>query len=252
MLSKQKIKYIHSLEQKKVRKEHHVFLAEGKKLIKDILHTFTCKSLFSTKEWLSEHKNVHAEEIIEVTNDELQKLSLLKTPKDVLAVFYQPDYDISEIDLNKQLVLALDGIQDPGNLGTIIRLADWFGIEHLICSLDTTDVYNPKTVQATMGALARVKVHYISLSEYLNQISQTPIYGTFLEGKSIYHQPLTSNGIIVLGNEGNGIRSAISPYVTKKIVIPNYPQGRQASESLNVATAAAIVCAEFRRHLNFK
>ncbi len=250
MLSKQKIKYIRSLDLKKNRKENHVFLAEGSKLIEDILDVFYCKILLGEKEWLSSHPGIKADEIIEVSRDELSKASLLKTPHDVLGVFEQPKYDIQNINLNEQLLLMVDGVQDPGNLGTIIRLADWFGIEHVICSPDSADVFNPKTVQATMGALGRVKIHYTSLPEYLSSLPDNiPVYGTFLEGENIYPRELSSNGIIVLGNEGQGIRPEVSAMITRKLFIPNYPQGKKTSESLNVAIAGAIICSEFRRRM---
>ena len=247
MLSKQEIKKIRSLDLKKFRKEYNLFLAEGEKQVEEISTVFPCQLLVATKDWLSRHPNIHASETIEVTNEELSRISLLKTPKDVLAVFEQPVYDVNSIVLSEQLAIAADGIQDPGNLGTIVRLADWFGIEHVICSTDTADIFNPKTVQATMGAVARVKVHYVSLPEYLSNLSNVPVYGTFLEGENIYTQELSSSGIIVLGNEGQGIRPEVSKYITKRLYIPNYPQGRKTSESLNVAGAGAVICSEFRR-----
>ena len=144
-------------------------------------------------------------------------------------------------------MLALDTVQDPGNLGTIVRIADWFGIRDIVCSETCADIYNPKTVQATMGALARVRVHYTSLADFLRQIHPSPVYGTFLEGNDIYREELSGNGVIVMGNEGNGISEAIKPFVERKLYIPNYPPDTETSESLNVAIATAITCAEFRR-----
>ena len=143
--------------------------------------------------------------------------------------------------------LALDDVQDPGNLGTIIRLADWFGIEHIFCSPNTVDVYNPKTVQATMGGIARVKLHYISLPELIASLEDIPVYGTFLDGENMYTQPLSAYGLIVMGNEGNGIGDEVKRLINRKLYIPNYPAERETSESLNVAIATAVVCAEFRR-----
>lgn len=247
MLSKNKIKYIRSLELKKNRKEERVFVAEGHKLVGDLLGHFTCRLLLATRTWLDNHKHVVAQEIIEVTYEELTKASLLKTPQDVLGVFEQPCHDIRPEAISQSLCLALDDIQDPGNLGTIIRLADWFGIEHIFCSQGTVDAYNPKTVQATMGALARVKLHYCDLRALMDSIGNVPIYGTFLDGKNIYEEQLSENGLIVMGNEGNGISREIAQAVNKRLYIPNYPPQRETSESLNVATATAIVCAEFRR-----
>ena len=147
---------------------------------------------------------------------------------------------------DSELVLALDGVQDPGNMGTIIRIADWFGIGTIYCSLDSADVYNPKVVQATMGSLAHVRIEYGNLQELIQQ-AQCPVYGTLLDGQNIYEQPLTKNGIIVMGNEGNGISPAIRELVTHRLLIPNYHQDSETAESLNVAIATAITCAEFRR-----
>lgn len=246
-LSKNKIKYIRSLEQKKIRKEEKVFLAEGPKLVGDLLGHFHCRFLAATSSWLNEHASVPADEMAEVTLDELSRASLLKTPQQVLAVFEQPEYTLDTAVLQNSLCLALDDVQDPGNLGTIIRLADWFGIEHILCSPNTVDVYNPKTVQATMGGIARVKVHYIPLPVLIRSLGEVPVYGTFLDGKNMYEQPLSRNGLIVMGNEGNGISKEVERLINRKLYIPNYPQNRETSESLNVAIATAVVCAEFRR-----
>ena len=139
--------------------------------------------------------------------------------------------------------------QDPGNLGTIIRLADWFGIEDIFCSTGTVDVFNPKTVQATMGAIARVKVHYCDLPKLISSLKGIPVYGTFLDGNIIYSETLSANGLIVMGNEGNGISREVEALINRRLYIPNYPQERETSESLNVAIATAVVCAEFRRRL---
>ena len=235
MLSKNKIKYIHSLELKKTRKEEQVFLAEGPKLTGDLLGHFPCRFLAATSSWLQAHPDIQANEIAEVSQEELSRASLLKTPQQVLAV-----------------CLALDDIQDPGNLGTIIRLADWFGIEHIICSQNTVDVYNPKTIQATMGGIARVKVHYTSLPEFIHSLGDAPVFGTFLDGENMYEQPLSTNGLIVMGNEGNGIGKEVEALINRKLYIPNYPQGKETSESLNVAIATAVICAEFRRQAAWK
>jgi len=245
-LSKNKLKYIRSLKDKKHRNEHKTFVAEGNKMVSDLLPYLKCQLLIATPEFLSGLDISDIEEVIEVNESLLTQASFLQNPQQVLAVFYQPHSDINNISKN-ELILALDGIQDPGNLGTIIRLADWYGISHVICSQDTADVYNPKVVQATMGALARVHVHYTDLLEYLSKDQHIPLYGTLLDGKNMYEQELTSNGIIIMGNEGNGIRPEIERLITQKLYIPNYPAGSPTSESLNVAIATAIVCAEFRR-----
>lgn len=250
-LSKNKIKYIQSLKDKKYREEHDTFVVEGDKMVAELLEVMKCQLLVATADFIQTNfiqKNT-IDEIIEVSKSELSKTSFLKNPQQALAVFYQPHYSLDTNQIKEKLSLALDCIQDPGNLGTIIRLADWYGIENIICSTDTVDIYNPKVVQATMGALARVKVHYVDLYAYLKNMQGIPLYGTFLDGRNMYEQELTQAGIIVMGNEGNGISSEIETLITNKLFIPNYPQNRETSESLNVAVATAIICAEFRRHL---
>ncbi len=255
MISKNKIKLIRSLELKKNRKEQQLFVAEGHKLVEDMLPAFECVYLAARKEWLEQKAEfikrlrTKGTETDEVDDEELQKASLQKTPQDVLALFRPRITDIiPEQVVQSQLCIALDGVQDPGNLGTIVRIADWFGIEHIFCSPDTADIYNPKTIQATMGALARVQVHYLPLDGWLERMPvSVPVYGTFLDGKNIYGQALTANGLIVMGNEGKGISPRVASSINRRLYIPNYPAGRPTSESLNVAVATAIVCAEFRR-----
>ena len=248
MLSKNKIKYIHSLELKKNRKEEHAFVAEGHKLVGDLLGHFPCRLLLATSVWLEKHQDIQADEVIEVTQEELTRASLLKCPQDVLAIFEQPSYAIEPEAVSHSLCLALDDIQDPGNLGTIIRVADWFGIEHIFCSQATADVYNPKTVQATMGALARVKLHYCNLPAFIGSLGKdVPVYGTFLDGNDMYQENLSVHGLIVMGNEGNGISKEVASHINRRLFIPNYPPERTTSESLNVAIATGIICAEFRR-----
>lgn len=249
MLSKNKIKFIRSLEQKKFRKEHGAFLAEGNKLVADLAGHFKCNLIAGTSQWLQSNGNISADEIIEVTKEELSRISLLKTPQDVLAVFSMPSYPLDREQPSRELCLALDDVQDPGNLGTIIRVADWFGIKDIYCSIGTVDAFNPKTVQATMGALARVRLHYCDLKELINRLDGVSVFGTFLDGEDIYKKELSSSGLIVMGNEGNGISQEIAELVTEKILIPNFPQGTETSESLNVAVATAIVCSEFRRRM---
>ena len=248
MLSKNKIKYIRSLELKKNRKEERAFVAEGHKLVGDLLGHFSCHMLLATRTWLDMHPQAVADEIIEVTQEELTRASLQKAPQDVLAIFEQPDYPMDKEVIAQSLCLALDDVQDPGNLGTIIRVADWFGIEHIFCSQGTVDVYNPKTIQATMGALARVKLHYCHLPSLIASLD-VPVYGTFLDGVDMYQENLTNHGLIVMGNEGNGIGDEVGMLVNKRLYIPNYPPQRETSESLNVAMATGIICAEFRRRI---
>jgi len=258
MISKNTIKQIRSLEQRKFRKTLGEFIAEGNKLVEDNLASMKCHRLIATKEWWQTHEQfrTHAEECIEVTREEMEKVSLMQTPQDVMATFYIPEKEKVTFNnkrfsliLENDIVLALDSVQDPGNLGTIIRLCDWFGIRDIFCSNNTADCFSPKVVQATMGAIARVCVHYIDLPEFLEEVTaqNIPVYGTFLEGENIYASTLSKNGVIVMGNEGNGISPEVEAVVTKKINIPSYPAGSVTSESLNVGIATAITVAEFRR-----
>ncbi len=248
-LSKNKIKYIRSLEAKKHRKEEGVFLAEGPKLVGELLGHFPCRLLVATTEWLETRPALadEVQEIVIASREELSRASLLKTPQSVLALFEQPSFQADAAMVRHSLCLALDGVQDPGNLGTIVRLADWFGIEQIFCSLHTVDVYSPKTVQATMGGLARVKVCYTDLPTLLDSLEEVPVYGTFLDGGNMYKEVLSETGLIVMGNEGNGIRTEVASRINRRICIPTFPADRLAAESLNVAVATAVVCAEFRR-----
>ena len=247
MLNKNKIKFIRSLEKKKFRDETACFLAEGNKLVADIYPFFECEFLIAKASWLAKQGDVCAKELIVAEANDIEKASLLKTPQDVMAIFRQPDYVLGKESLKNDLSLVLDGIQDPGNLGTIVRLADWFGIRKVICSMDTVDIYNPKVIQATAGAIARVRVFYVSLSDWLKEIEEIPVYGTFLEGNNIYTETLSDCGLIVVGNEGKGISSSVEKQITQRLYIPNYPPDAESTESLNVAMATAIVCSEFRR-----
>ena len=252
MLSKNDIKNIKSLEHKKFRTEKGLFIAEGHKVVEELLGCMECVLLAATGDWLDRHRSIPAKRVEVLSADELKRASLLQNPQDVIAVFSIPQHDATlSAASSSALVLALDDVQDPGNLGTIVRIADWFGIKEIFCSKATADIYNPKAVQATMGALARVNVHYTDLRQSLAQLpGSVPVYGTFLEGDIIYDTPLTTNGIIVMGNEGNGISAEISQAVTSRLYIPNWPQGAPTSESLNVAIATAVVCSEFRRRIH--
>lgn len=246
-LSKNKISYIQSLKQKKYRTEHNTFVAEGSKLIFDLLPHLTCQLLVIADKTELNISDIEAEEIIVATSAQIKKASHLATPPDAIAVFYQKQQDYSKTDLTDKLSLILDGVQDPGNLGTIIRIADWFGIENIFCSHDSVDVYNTKTVQATMGALSRVNIHYTNIVDLINNHPNSPIYGTFLNGENIYTEPLKSEGFIVMGNEGKGIRPETEQLISHRLYIPNFATNSNTSESLNVAVATAIVCSEFRR-----
>ena len=248
MISKNKIKYIRSLELKKNRNKEGKFVAEGFKVVDDLLALQPADLIVATQEWLHGKHLADQTEVIEVTEEELKKVSFLQHPQQVLAVFKQAqdgDFSIN----TQELSLALDGVQDPGNLGTIIRIADWFGITHIYCSQDTADVYNPKVVQATMGSIARVKVEYGNLLALVESLpADVPVYGTLLDGDNIYQQQLENQGLIVMGNEGKGISPALAKKVNRRLLIPNFPEGRATADSLNVAIATAITCSEFRRN----
>ena len=246
MISKNQQKYIRQLEQKKYRKREGLFVAEGTKVVGDLLKRYTPEAIYSTLQWQA--PDGITPQI--VTDEELQRISFQQHPQQVLALFPIPSQkgDYPQTLLNEQtLTLALDGVQDPGNLGTIIRIADWFGVNTLICSEDSADAWNPKVVQATMGSLARVNIIYTSLTTLLDYLPDNfPVYGTFLDGKDIYTEQLTSGGLIIMGNEGNGISEEVRQRVNHRLLIPNFHQGETA-DSLNVAIATAITCSEFRR-----
>lgn len=248
MWSKNKLKFVRSLTQKKYRDAERVFLAEGAKVIGELSGAFRMRLLVATQEYLDKHPEVTAEEIDVVSSRELSQASALTTAHEALAVLEKPDRKVA-FEMNPDdLVLALDGVQDPGNVGTIIRLADWFGITNVVCSRETADAFSPKVVQATMGALARVNVFYVDLPQWLEENKgQMPVYGTFMDGDNLYESTLTSHGIIVMGNEGKGISQAVEQHVSRRITIPNFPEGRPTVESLNVAIATAVTCSEFRR-----
>lgn len=239
-LTKSQIKWVRSLQQKKFRDAEGVFVAEGEKCVNDLKGAFDLVLLISPEN---------------ATQTEIEQMSSLRTPQGVIGVFKKrEDMGNGLLDMGDGLRVALDGVQDPGNLGTIIRTCDWFGVHHIVCSRDTADCYNPKVVQATMGALARVQLHYVDdlpnvLSKY--QQNDYPIYGTLLNGKNMYEPsaiPTKDKGIIVMGNEGNGISPEVRELVTHPLFIPSYPTDIPTSESLNVSIATAIVLAEFRRN----
>lgn len=246
-LSKNKLRLLLSFTKKKARDEQNLFLAEGNKLVRDLLPYFHCKTIVGTVDFFKKEEIRLESDCYIATKEELERLSLTRSPQAVWALFERKEHNLNLSELKEKLSLALDGVQDPGNLGTIIRIADWFGIENIICSSNCVDLYNPKVVQATMGAIARVKIHYTDLVKLMDSVGDLPIYGTFLEGDIIYETPLYSNGIIVMGNEGNGISEEVKQRITQKLFIPNYPSNRKTSESLNVAVATSIVCSEFRR-----
>ena len=231
---------IRSLQQKKFRDELGLFVAEGEKCVSELRKAFELVHLYREGE--------------NATRTEIEQMSGLKTPQGVVGVFKKRPIGDWKLEIG-DLMLALDGIQDPGNLGTIIRTCDWFGVHDIVCSKDTADCYNPKVVQATMGALARVRVHYVDLPEWLAE-QQKPIIGTLLEGRDMYEElsnlqtlKPSNNAVIVMGNEGNGISQEVRKLITYPIRIPSYPKNAETSESLNVSIATAIVLAEFRRNV---
>ncbi|MEK8179415.1 RNA methyltransferase [Flavobacterium buctense] len=241
MVSKNQIKLITSLQHKKYRNEHQLFIAEGVKVIQELLlsnivleHLFVTEAVFE-KIALS-HKTL-------INEGEMKRISALTSPSSCLAIFKIPkEVKVEE----KGLIVALDDIRDPGNLGTIIRLCDWFGIKQLLCSNETVDVYNPKVIQATMGSITRVNINYVDLNAFISTTS-LPVFGTFMDGKNIYKERLPAQGILVFGNEANGISATLEKSIENRIAIPRFGD-IQKTESLNVATATAIFLSEFRRN----
>lgn len=244
MITKAEIQIVRALADKRNRDELGLFVAEGEKLIEELRGSSLRVRRIYALEGVFQGKDVEV-----VTTKEMERLSMLKSANNSLAVVEQPRYTFDPAILNSNLVLALDDVQNPGNLGTIIRLADWFGISDIVCSPSSADCFNPKVVQATMGAILRVKVHYLDLPSLLHSAKAqgVPIYGTFLDGRNIYDCDLQQRGLIVMGNEGRGISAECASAITDKLFIPPYPADCSGSESLNVAIATAVTCAEFRR-----
>ena len=239
-LSKNHIKLITSLQQKKYRQKHKLFVAEGVKVVNELLDSdFELELLFATNEY--KHLSMF-DKTVDVSNIELKKISQLKTPNKVLAVFHIPESKLIEAN---GLILALDAINDPGNLGTIIRLCDWFGIKNLVCSKDTVDCYNQKVVQASMGSLTRIQIMYTDLQSYVSS-SKLPVFIADMDGENVYKTSLPKEAILIMGNEANGISDEIRALVNAKISIPRFGNTQQ-TESLNVATATAILISEFKR-----
>lgn len=244
-MTKAEIQFIRSLADKRTRDTEHLFVAEGYKLVDEVRNSqLRIRNIYTTRD------DVVGSNVVRIEKREMERISQLNTASDILAVVEQPRYKLALTGLKSKLTLALDGVQNPGNMGTIVRLADWFGVESIICSRECADLYNPKVVQATMGALLRVKVHYVdNLSTLLSEArtSGLPIYGTLLDGNNIYHEKLSAKGIIVMGNEGRGLSDECRSTLTHKLFIPPYPADAPTSESLNVAMATGIILSEFRR-----
>lgn len=251
MIGKSTIKRIKSLALKKYRQKEKLFLVEGDKNVLEVLQSnYKVQELFATDAFLSENQPhiKQASQIISATEAEIKKISLQKNPQRSLAVCKLPTNNLPPEKL-ENLSLYLDGIQDPGNLGTLIRICDWFGIDRLFCSPDTADLYNPKVIQASMGSFCRVNISYLPFNVILNvaRESKVPVYGTFLNGKNIYSKKLPSSAVLVIGNEGNGIRPEVEKEIEHKITIPRFTGQNKGAESLNAAVATGIVCAEFKR-----
>ncbi len=251
MISKTKIKEIRFLKTKKGRQRTGSFVVEGEKMVSEMLQSdFHVHEIFGLPEW--GEKMTDNDSLIskyhEITEQELRKISSLTTPNNVLAIASLKDekFDINQVKSN--LCIGIDSLQDPGNFGTIIRIANWYGINHVICSHDTVELYNPKVIQATMGSIFRVHVYYTNLVDLLASLSSNvPVYGTFLEGDDIYQLKLSDHGIVFFGNESRGISNPLARVIRRKIRIPSYPKGNNTMESLNVSAAVAIACSEFRR-----
>jgi TrmH family RNA methyltransferase len=257
MISNAQSKLIRSLRLKKYRDQLRLYMVEGEKMVLELIQgesvgDHMIQQLFATGQWIRQNEKGMLNQkykVTEASTQELKKLSNLVTPPPVIALVSKPDHRYAVETLFHNTVLAFETIRDPGNLGTIIRTADWFGIDHLICSPDSTDAFNPKVVQATMGAIARVKIHYLDLEELLSNagMKEKIVYGTFLEGDSIYEITMDKNPLILFGNESHGLSDRYESYIGKKIAIPAFSRTGNGSESLNVASSVAVVCSELRR-----
>ena len=237
------------LDRPRTRRETGLFMAEGTKCVLDTLPHFRLQCLCATADWSERHRHsIPATlDITIVKKADLERMSHLSTPPEVVAVYHIPECEIDVASVLNGLTILLDRVQDPGNLGTIMRIADWYGVRQIICSPETVDVWSPKVVQATMGAISRVRCHYTTLPEFISRFPEIPVYGTFLDGSNIYATHLPDNAMVIMGNEGQGISAEVAQCVTRRLLIPSYPPGEPTSESLNVGMATAITISEFRR-----
>lgn len=250
MLSKAQIQYINSLQQKKYRKQHQAFIVEGMKSIEEFLvSSYSVLQIFHTADMLTKMPKIpHKIKLNEVREEDFKKISALSTPQGILAIVEIPDAGELQLDIYSQilaedsLVIGLDEVQDPGNLGTIIRIADWYGVKHILATKGTADAYNPKTVQASMGSLSRVQIHYGDLKSFIKE-TQIPVFGALLNGESLYDTQFEKKCMVLLGNEGNGIGDDLMQLIDKPVTIPSFG----GAESLNVGVATAIFCSEYKR-----
>ena len=247
-LTNSTIKFIASLGLKKNREANGCFVAEGTKCVRDTWDHFNCRMIVATRNWYDQFGHSgHLDKIAFASRQQMQRMSQFSTAAEVIAVYDIPKLTISPDEVRNSLNIVLDNVQDPGNLGTIIRLADWFGIKNIFCTRDTVDVYNHKVVQATMGAISHVKVHYCDIEELIARYPGLPVYGTFLDGDNIYRQEVENRGFVIFGNEGKGISPQLAQLVSRRLLIPAFAASGEAPESLNVGVAAAITISEFRR-----
>ena len=251
MLSKQVTKIVQNLEKKKFREKYNLFKVEGEKLVGELLLSgLKIHTLLATPEWIEQqHKVLSDIRVTEVSKKEISTIYDFQSLPDVIALAEIPAYTFNPEEVGDNLTIALNGIQDPGNLGTILRVADWFGIRHILCDRECAGVYNPKCVQASMGAIFRVKTFYVDLPLMLKELKNEnfPVFGTFLDGENIYHASLCRKGLIVMGNEGKGISEEIARLTDLKLTIPSFATGEEKTESLNVGVATGIILSEFRR-----
>lgn len=254
MLNVAKVKQFRSLQQKKFRQIYKQFLVQGDKIVNESIRSDNKPDcIIATSKWIEKNENLLNSNLLveEVNMKQMQQISTLRSVPDVIAVMNIVDEKFDFESLTDNLCLGLDFIQDPGNLGTVLRIADWFNITNVLCSLDTVDYTNPKVIQASMGAFLRVKVSYVNLVEQINKVKKQDknysVYGSFMDGESVYSAKLNSKGLIIMGNEGNGISSNLETLCSDRIAIPHFPLDRQETESLNISVAAGIICSEFRR-----
>lgn len=257
MISSARSKLLRSLQHKKFRDQHLLFLVEGEKMVRELTgntpdQRFRVREIYATPQWMernAEQVQLTDIEVVEATEAEIKKVSSLISPQPVVALVSRPEYKLELEELLPTPVLAFESIRDPGNLGTIIRTADWYGMDHIVCSMDSTDVFNPKVVQSTMGAFARVKVHYLDLSEFLDSpaMKEKAVYGTYLEGENIYETKLEPAPLILFGNESHGLSDRLDKHIQHRISIPSFSRKGKGSESLNVASSVAVLCSELIR-----